>query len=308
MGEEFPGRVACEKVVLSPEGFRVCYDTGEVIAEDVFSDDLETFYKWDHKSTPRVGDPITFTQHDLGVGVSLKPKKSENPLKRAASTRRNIIKEARVSRRDIHKVSILQLANNVASKLGLPDVAREDMGLIIQSYLSKERVTGNKDMRSLVAAALLKVIEKHNIGIAQSEVLDILDVEPESVWNAKIKLHEKGVLDMYNRRIYDAQDGVKRLLGRVETYVMRLVSELNLDNEVRRDAMEFIRSTLKSGKNLYGKRPETIAAAAVYLVARLHGYENVNQNVIAEKLKIKESNVRKLYRYLMDGMVVLVVF
>ncbi len=308
MGGGFPERETCKNIVLSPEGFRVCYETGEVISEDAFSDDLEAFYRWDHKSTPRVGDPITFTQHDLGVGVNLKPKRSENPLKRVVSARRNIIKEARVSRRDIHKVSVLQLANNVASKLGLPDIAREDLGLILQSYLSKERVTGNKDMRSLVAAALLKVIEKHNMDIAQSEVLELLDVGSEDVWNAKIKLHEKGVLDTYNKRIYDAQDGVRRLLSRVETYVTRLVSELNLDNEVRRDSMDFIKATLKAGKNLYGKRPETIAAAAVYLVARLHGYENVNQNVIAEKLKIKESNVRKLYRYLMDGMVVLVVF
>ena len=84
------------------------------------------------------------------------------------------------------------------------------------------------------------------------------------------------------------------------------MSELELEREVYKLALEFVKASLSSGKNLYGKKPETIAAAAVYLAARLYGHENVNQSSIARVVKIKESNVRKLYRYLMDGVVVLV--
>ncbi|MGC9071232.1 MAG: hypothetical protein ACP5HK_00830, partial [Acidilobus sp.] len=71
-------------------------------------------------------------------------------------------------------------------------------------------------------------------------------------------------------------------------------------------AVEFIRKSLEApGKTPYGKKPEALAAAAVYLVARLNGYE-VSQTDVAEVVNLKESTVRKLYRFLMDGMVVVV--
>jgi len=289
-------------IVTTPEGYRVCTATGEVISEDVISEEPERFFK--EESTPRFGSPITYTQHDFGISVSIEHRKHSNPLKRAGSHIRKV-KDARVSKRDVGKVALLQLANEASAKLELPRAAREDLGYILQLYTSREKVSGDLERRCLVAAAILKVVEKHNLSISQNEVLELLEVDQACVWNAKNKLHEKGVLTEFSKRIY-GQGGQERLLNRVETYVLKLVSELGLSDEVRRDAMEFIRATQRNGKNLYGKRPETIAAAAVYLVARLHGYENINQSVVAKVVKIKESNVRKLYRYLMDGMVVLV--
>ncbi|MEB3773469.1 MAG: hypothetical protein GSR86_00905, partial [Desulfurococcales archaeon] len=70
----------------------------------------------------------------------------------------------------------------------------------------------------------------------------------------------------------------------------------------------FVRTVVENNKSLIGKRPEIIAAASVYLVARLYGYENVTQKVVAEIVGAKESNVRKIYRFLMDNTVVMVVF
>lgn len=291
-------------VVTTPEGYRVCTATGEILDESPISDEPERFFKDEPRMLPRVGSPITYTQHDLGISVTIEPKRHPNPLKRAGSVIRGV-KEARVSRRDLHKVMVLQLANEISSRLELPRAAREDLGYILQKYLARDRVNGDKERRCLVAAALLKVVERHNLSVTQNEVLELLDVDQQCVWDAKNKLHEKGVLAEFARTIY-GQSGQERLLSRVETYVLKLISELKLSDEVRRDAMEFIRAAQRNGKNLYGKRPETIAAAAVYLVARLHGYEHINQSSVAKVVKIKESNVRKLYRYLMDGMVVLV--
>lgn len=297
ISQECPG-----DIVTTPEGYRVCTATGVILGENIISDEPERFFK--DESQPRFGSPITFTQHDLGISVSIGPRRSPNPIKRAESIVKGI-KEARVSRRDVHKVMILQLANEVASKLELPKAAREDLGFIIQKYMAKERISGDLERRCIVAAALLKVIERYNLSISQNEVLELLDVDQVCVWNAKNKLHEKGVLAEFSKTIY-GHGGQERLLSRVETYILKIISELKLRDEIRRDAMEFIKVAQKNGKNLYGKRPETIAAAAVYLVARLHGHENINQSTVAKVVKIKESNVRKLYRYLMDGMVVIV--
>lgn len=302
--QDIPSRECPGEVVTTPEGYKVCAVTGEVLGENLISDEPERFFKEEPRSGPRVGSPITYTQHDMGISVSIEPRKPSNPLKRASSLVRGI-RGARVAKRDVCRVVVLQYANDIASKLELPKAAREDVGFILQRFLAREKVNGDRERRCLVAAATLKVIERYNLDIAQNEVLELLEVDHMCVWEAKNKLHEKGVLAEFAKTIY-GRGGQERLLSRVETYVAKIVSELKLGDEVRRDAMEFIRATQKNGKNLYGKRPETIAAAAVYLVARLHGHDNVNQNVVAKIVKIRESNVRKLYRYLMDGMVVLV--
>ncbi|MFZ8795270.1 MAG: hypothetical protein ACO2O2_15515 [Acidilobaceae archaeon] len=292
------------EVVVTPEGYRVCSATGEILEEIVISDEPERYFKEESKSIPRIGSPLTYTQHDMGIGVSLEPRRPSNPLKRAGNLVRKV-KVTRVTKKDVCKVMVLQYANEVASALELPKSAREDVGFILQRYLAREKVNGDRERRCLVAAVILKVIERYNLDITQNEVLERLDVDQLCVWEAKNKLHEKGVLAEFVKTIY-GERGQERLLGRVETYVAKIVSELKLGDEVRRTAMEFIRATQRNRKNLYGKRPETIAAAAVYLVARLYGYDHVNQDMVARVVKIKGSNVRKLYRYLMDGMVVLV--
>ncbi len=292
------------EVITTPEGFRVCTVTGEVLEENIISDEPERYFKEEPRGAPRVGSPITYTQHDMGISVSLEPKRPSNPLKRTSGLIKGI-KGARVIKKDVYKVVILQYANEVASKLELPKSAREDVGFILQKYLAKEKVNGDRERRCLVAAAILKVIERYNLDIAQNEVLELLEVDQICVWEAKNKLHEKGILADFVKTIY-SKGGQERLMCRVETYVMKLISELKLGDEIRRSAMEFVKAAQRNGKNLYGKKPETIAAAAVYLTARLYGYDNVNQDIVARVVKIKGSNVRKLYRYLMDGMVVLV--
>lgn len=302
--QDVPSYECPGEVVTTPEGYRVCTATGEVLGENLISDEPERFFKEEPRSSPRVGSPITFTQHDMGISVSIEPKRPSNPLKRAGSLVKGI-KGARVTKRDVCRVMVLQYANDIASKLELPKAAREDLGFILQRFLAREKVNGDRERRCLVAAAALKVIERHNLDIAQNEVLELLEVDSTCVWEAKNKLHEKGVLAEFAKTIY-SRGGQERLLSRVETYVAKIVSELKLEDEVRREAIEFIKTAQKNGKNLYGKRPETIAAAAVYLVARLYGRDDVNQNVVAKIVKIRESNVRKLYRYLMDSMVVLV--
>ncbi|MCX8165675.1 MAG: transcription initiation factor IIB family protein [Acidilobaceae archaeon] len=305
---EVEGRpFSCESVVTTEDGRLICAETGEVIGENVIADEPERFFKDDPKSLPRIGKPNTNTRHDRGIGAQLERRRESNPLKRSSRVREKI-REGRISKRDVSLITALKMANDLSSLLELPKAAREDIGYIINTFLTGERVSGDRERRCIVAAAVLKVIQLYNLGIARNQVLEIMGVTEDCVWKATNKLHKKGVIKDYSR-VY-RQGGQRRLLERVETYVSSLVNEIlppdGLRETVRRDSMRFVEAAIKSGKNLYGKKPETIAAAAVYLVARLYGYEHVNQSLVAEKVKIKESNVRKIYRYLIDGMVVLV--
>ncbi|MCE4609078.1 MAG: hypothetical protein GSR72_01210 [Desulfurococcales archaeon] len=58
-------------------------------------------------------------------------------------------------------------------------------------------------------------------------------------------------------------------------------------------------------KPLPGKKPEAIAAAAVYLTARLMNFD-VSQKEVADIVWIKESNVRKAFRFLIEDLTIMV--
>ncbi|MEN2999963.1 MAG: hypothetical protein ABDH61_05255, partial [Acidilobaceae archaeon] len=273
--EEAGGRsFSCENLVATEDGRLICADTGEVMVENMIADEPERFFKDDPKSLPRIGKANTNTRHDKGIGAQLERKRESNPLNRSSMLRERI-REGRVSKRDASLITTLKMANDLCSRLQLPKTAREDVGYIISTYFAGERVSGDRERRCIVAAAVLKVIQLYNLGIARNEVLELMGATEDCVWKATNKLHKKGVTREYNRNMY-RQGGHRRLLERVETYVNGLVSEIlpddGLREVVRRDSMRFVETAIRSGKNLYGKRPETIAAAAVYLVARLYGY------------------------------------
>lgn len=291
-------KVNCNGTVIrDPNGRLICEDDGIVISEDYISDDSERMFREDPRSLPRVGGPVTNMTHNQGIGAEISVRRPRNPLGRGVQGRIR----RRVSREDAQKITIFVHANNVTSRLGMARVHKETVGMILRKYLEKERPSGERHMRALVAAAVLKVVERYNLFVTRETVLEILEVSSEDVWDATRELTEKGALDILRR---ETGGGQERILARVETYVNGLISELGLDSAVAKDSMEFLRKAIKSGKSLYGKRPETIAAATVYMIARLYGYD-ISQASVAEILNIKESNVRKIYRYLIDNMVIL---
>lgn len=298
--EERRKEVTCNsEIIRDADGSLICQETGVVIGNDSIADDSERIFRDDPRSLPRVGGPITNLRHDLGMGAEMSVRKSRNPLERMAQRRIR----RRTRREEAQKITIFRLANDVTSRITMPRAARETVGIILRRYLEKERPSGERHMRALVAAAVLKVVEKYNLFVTRESVLQMLEVSQEDLWSATRELTEKGAIDILRR---ETGGGQERILARVETYINGLVSELGLDNVVAKDSMEFLRKAIRSGKSLYGKRPEAIAAATVYLIARLYGYESVSQALVAERLNIKESNVRKIYRYLIDNMVVLV--
>ena len=312
--------VEVRREVECPEGYYyteegiVCRNTGEVVSDNIITDLPEWRSSLDtgeSKGLVRAGPPVRFTRHDQGLEVHLEPRGRVWRHERSVGRVARAVRAGRSARRgsvlpgERPLVDILMRLNSVSRLLGLPSNVAETASRILQAYNSRVRSLGSRrDRDALVAAAVSKAVELHNLGIPQSRILEALDVSENMLWQAKKRLHDSGALEVYRRLRMPASE---RLLARVQVFIGRITGELGLDMKVYRLAMEFVKASLReTRKNLYGKKPETVAAAAVYLAARLLGYEEVNQAKVAETVGIKESNVRKLYRYLIDNMVIIV--
>ncbi len=296
-------------LVLNEDGKLVCRETGEVVKEQVITGRPEwrQFEEKGVKGLQRASGRVTDTTHHQGTQVTFVRRGRPQIPRRTPGSRSGArvrgIREARVLKKDRALVDMLMRLEAAVEALGIPSTAHETAGKIIRYYMTKRRPIGDKEKNAIVAAALHRAIVVHNLGIPMGVITDALGVDTGEVWEAAKKLNETGAMEL--ARIPFQRN---RPLNRVATYISMIVNKLNLPPIVYTTSLEFIKAVMENKKTLVGKRPEIIAAASVYLVARLYGYENITQKTVAEVVRVKESNVRKIYRYLIDDMVVLVVF
>ena len=303
-GEE---RIDCpeDQIIENEDGKRVCRDSGIVVSEQTITGQPDWRYvDKGVKGLQRASGRVTYTTHHQGTQVEYvrhgRPSVHRRPGKFARS-----IRFARVLKSDRPLVDMLTRLRRAVEILELPYKAHDTASRLISYHIKRKRPANEREKNALVAAALHRAVMVHNLDTPMSRILEVLDVKEQELWRAKKKMVETGA--MYIVRLHPEPHG-KRLVNRVFTYIGKICGTLNLPPIVYRASMEFVRTVVENNKSLIGKRPEIIAAASVYLVARLYGYENVTQKVVAEIVGAKESNVRKIYRFLMDNTVVMVVF
>ncbi|BAN90022.1 transcription initiation factor IIB family protein [Aeropyrum camini] len=298
---------SCENVIVTPEGEWVCLDTGEVLKENSFA---EYMVVPRHSSTPETATPVSFKTHDMNIGARMSDYSSaRNPLKRGLRTSKYATSS--ISRSEVPTITALQKLKELVEILKIPASVHETAALILRSYLdSVSRRPGR--VEQYVAASIAKAVEIHGIPISIGEVAKAAGVEIESVQKAILQMSETEVVkNLVRKSIVKARfRGSSTKMRRIEEFINRLVSNLGLDPEVKRIALEFVRVSLKAGsganiKTFHGKKSAALAAAAVYLAARLLNYD-VSQKKIASMLELKESNIRKHYRFLIDNVAIIV--
>ncbi|MEM1927742.1 MAG: transcription initiation factor IIB family protein [Acidilobaceae archaeon] len=297
----------CENVITTPEGFEVCADTGEVLGERVLVDAPERVYRDDGRQSSRHGGPIDYSHHAYGIVTDVYSKRSRNVLSKDKMTAmRRLVRKHRVlamTRRERQESQLFQILREVSALLGLGASQVQEAGQILHEFLNRVGVPSAREGKAVVAAIIHKIVEKYNLGISQQEILEKLEVEAFEMWNAKTKLNQSGALAVLASGPRGL--GVDRILARIDTYITKAVQELGLPMDVRSHSLEFLKTVVRNGKSLYGKKPEVVAGATVYLIARVFGFD-LSQADVARALKIRESSIRKLYRFLMDDMVVLI--
>lgn len=277
--------------------------------------------------------------------ISAKDRESRRELNRITSLtmrRRGMMRKIRgtvLYDRDKGPLNtIYKYLNAIVMELNIPwnkDIMNI-AGWIIQSYYINRKKEGERNKRQVVMpdrekwavamVALKKALETFNQPLSEKELLEATvsaskkyrEEELKSqLWRVLKRINEYGILrDAFKSRVI-AMQSVKimrgdtyslRILKRINSFINRLVEELGLDIEVGRIALRFVKAYLESGNgrvSLYGRKPEFIAAAAVYFAARIRNY-NVTQKQVADVFRLSEANVRKTLRLLLSDRVVVV--
>ncbi len=329
-----------EDRIFDPQrGIRICRSTGRVISENVISDAPEwrRFPNGDVKGSPRSGSRLSYSVHDLNAGAVVVPRgkawrdymRSSKLRRRLAGSRRSRFSPigGRVRRSERSLVDMITKALILLEQLEIHNVRniKDVVGQMIHAYYENRKRRGEEARKTVVinekerwavaVAAVKKAIRKYNLAIAENEIYEkVLEFKPDFK-PEELKNHEWRVLRRMSEYGIDIPStpsgsigprGSRRAVERVNKYVTRLLVNLGLPIRLQVPAMKFLEIALRHGKSLSGRKPEAVAAALVYLIARIHGYDHITQRVVAEEFKLSEANVRKAFRYLLEDMVIVV--
>jgi transcription initiation factor TFIIIB Brf1 subunit/transcription initiation factor TFIIB len=277
--------------VSTPEGLRVCADTGEVVgvemepAERVFDDVL-----------PRYA-PLSPSSHNLLEPVALEWRRDGRP--RGFGPGGVVALEARKARRGLRgrfagyeavAVRAFRLLRQLAGAVGAPRVAVEEASAVLRRLLSGGGggLLVRAGLECAVAGALVAAMEARGFHYSPSEVAGAAGVEWKCMADAARHLEL--------RRLAPRRTAVLPMRERVAGHVARIASGLGLGREVAELAMRIYDEYVRVHGPRLPSLPENAAAGLVHLVARILGCEDT----VAEKA------VAKACRRLAEGLVIVV--
>jgi transcription initiation factor TFIIIB Brf1 subunit/transcription initiation factor TFIIB len=253
--------------VLTPEGLRVCADTGEVVgvemepAERVFDDVL-----------PRYA-PLNPSAHNLLEPVALEWRRDGKP--RGFGPGGAVALEARKARRGLRgrlayyeavAVRAFKLLRQLAGAVGAPRVAVEEASAVLRRVLSGGvRLGLLARLECVVAGALVAAMEARGFHYSPSEVAGAAGVEWKCVADVARSLEL--------RRLAPRRVAVLPMRERVAGHVARIASGLGLGREVAELAMRIYDEYARVHGPRLPSLPENTAAGLVHLAARILGRE-----------------------------------
>ncbi|MCE4627607.1 MAG: hypothetical protein F7C34_00450, partial [Desulfurococcales archaeon] len=202
----------------------------------------------------------------------------------------------------------------------------------VEKYISMSKKEGrritNKELAYLVVAVLEYIIEFSGLSTSPTQVIEaVLSarsslVSPkdlaDNTWKVKKRLNKYGIRRQlqlalaYEPSRRGTQDGVRmcsvgrRALNIIKSHVGDVVGNPYLARIAKKMSEYILVSSIRNGKTLHGKSAEAIAAALLYISARLVNVD-VSQKQLARMLGISETNVRKAFKFLVDGQAIIVI-
>ncbi len=277
--------------VSTPEGLRVCADTGEVVgaemepAERVFDDVL-----------PRYA-PLSPGSHSFLEPVALEWRRDGRP--RGFGPGGAVALEARRARRGLRgrladyeatAVRAFKLLGQLAGAVGAPRAAVEEASAVLRRVLSGggRGLLARAGLECAVAGALVAAMEARGFHYSPSEVAGAAGVEWKCVADAARR--------MELRQLAPRRTAVLPMRERVAGHVARIASGLGLGREVAELAMRMYDEYVGAHKTKPPGLPESTAAGLVHLAAKILGRE----------AGVAERASAKACRRLAEGLVIVV--
>lgn len=320
------GSVDCVRVILD-RGRRICIDSNGhaiVIEDQVIDYGPEWRAGRDAEkgvNRMRASGRYSYRFHDASTATTSLVRREGTRLPRGISNNpvARIIMKGRkapqlIDRSEAREVKVFDMLKQASAILGLES---DENAVVETASLILHRVKPfprrEIEARALVAMALIKAFEIHQIPMSSEEVRRALGLEGDQynkyLWKALKLINEKnGLRGLSAKRLGEGRPniGCASLLPRIDTFIHRAVVQLNLPAWLEERASRLLRDVLEvGGKSLCGHKPEAVAAAIVYIASRLFGFE-VNQKSVAKALGIRDTTLRKQQKFLVNGVVLLI--
>lgn len=282
----------CSSSTVYPDDVRgelVCEECGYILQNGLIDRGAEwsAFSHAEGEEKSRVGSPLSETMHDRGLttkihwqdvdahGRSLSSKKKEQ-LERLRTW------QTRIRTKDASERN-LQLAlteiNRMSSVLGIPQSAREVAATIYRRALDENLIRG-WSIEGVASSSLYIACRKNGIPRSLDEFEGVARVGRTEIGRTYRYLVSELDLEM------EPVDPKR--------YVPRFCSELEIEGEVRRRAMEILDAAAAAGI-CSGKSPTGLAGAAIYTASLLCD-ERQTQAEIAAVAQVTEVTIRNRYK------------
>ncbi|MEN2974280.1 MAG: TFIIB-type zinc ribbon-containing protein [Candidatus Caldarchaeales archaeon] len=272
--------IHCKKDILVEDeigGEVVCPNCGHVIIDKVLDRGPEwRVYGSVDDSRERVGAPLTYLIHDMGLSTIVSEEKDE------VNSISKILKKNIFQSGDRILIKTLSMIHNLSSKTGLPDNVEENAALIVRRAWRRGMNFGRR-YKAVAAASLYASCKMFSIPRTMEDFANIYGVSRRALWNAYRSLNEIVKL--------------KKEVSEIDTVISKIVNRLRLRGDVERLAVEIIK-TVREFRLVDGRKPESLAAASVYIAARRLGFR-LSQRRLADIASITEGTLRNRYKELL---------
>lgn len=256
-------------------GEMICSNCGLVITYILLDIDFgRKTYKLAKDDRDRLGAPLTFLIHDLGLSTTaLKDVSDFNNMSRRL--RKNIIESC-----DKPLIKILSTIHLLSSKIQLPESVEENAALLIRR-LWKKGVKFGRNYRGIAVASLYISSRMYSLPKNMKEFTSIACISKKAFWRCYKKIIQELKIK--------GDDGFSIMISKI-------INRLDLKGEVECLANKILKAAREAGL-INGRKPDCIAAASIYLAAKKLGYR-VNQRRVAETASISVVALRSRYKEL----------
>jgi len=280
-----PGKIIYDEV----RGEYICTESGEVIEERVVDQGPEwrAFTPEEKERRSRSGSPLSQTLHDSGIATMIdwrdrdaSGKKLELERKLEAMRMRKWQIRTRIQNSiDRNITQAAEELDRLAVELGLPEAIKDEAATIYRKAVERGVVRG-RAVEAVVAACLYIACRLYKLPRSLDDIAEYT------------KTQKKEIARCF--RLLVRELNIKIPVSGASDYIPQMISALGLGGKVEAKAKEILEQAKNTGITA-GKDPAGVAAAAVYIAARLCGIKKTQKD-IAQVAGVTEVTVRNRYR------------
>lgn len=266
-------------------GERFCIECGQVLIEHMV-DFVAELHSSDYMDS-RTGPKTTLKTHDRGLSTQIGKSDKDSsgkpiPLLMKNSVRRMRLWDSRSKTKSSSEKN-LRLAlfeiNNLQEKMGLSDAVTERASYFYRKASERNLIQGRRS-RDILAACIYAACRDLQVNRTITEISKTLHEKRSSIARSYRILFQNLHLDV---PLVDSTSSI-----------IKISNNLKISEKTKRKAM-MIYDDLKDKKVTGGKKPDAVAAVAVYM-ACLANNEGVSQEKISKISGITKITIRNRYK------------